>query len=108
MATPLKIRNLVAPAGGSLIVAGPSNIKWIVVTNTTAAACFVQLFNAIAGITLGTTTPDMEVTAAAGATVIVAFGTDGCYFGAGISAASTTAEGGAVASASGVEVFIGV
>jgi len=108
MATPIKIRNLVAPAGGSLIVSGPANIKWVVVLNSTAATCFVQLFNAISGITLGTTTPDLEIEVGAGLMVSIPFPVDGCAFEVGISAASTTAEGGSVASASGVEVFLGV
>jgi len=107
MATPIKIRNLVAPAGGSLVVTGPANIKWVQVLNSTAATCFVQLFNATAGITLGTTTPDLEFEVAAGANSNNSF-VDGALFSAGISAASTTTEGGNVASASGVEVFIGV
>src|SRR6266566_4479053 len=108
MATPLKIRNLLAPAGGLLVANGPSNIKWVVVLNSTGATCFVQLFNAISGITLGTTTPDLELEVGAGLMVSIPFPVDGCLFGVGISAASTTAEGGAVASAAGVQVFIGV
>jgi hypothetical protein len=108
VATPIKIRNLVAPAGGLLVVTGPANIKWIVVLNSSAATAFVQLFNAVSGITLGTTTPDMELEVGAGLMVSIPFPYDGCLFSAGISAASTTAEGGNVASATGVEVFIGV
>ena len=108
MATPLKIRDLIAPAGGTLVSSGPNNIKWIVVVNSTAAIAFVQLFNAISGVTLGTTKPDMELEVGIGATVSIAFPVDGCLFNIGIIAASTTAEAGAVATAVGVEVFLGV
>jgi len=108
MATPIKIRNLVAPAGGLLVVMGPANIKWIVILNNAGATCVVQLFNAVSGITLGTTTPDLEIEVGSGLMVSIPFPVDGCLFSVGVSAASTTAEGGAVASAAGVQVFIGV
>ena len=109
MATPLKIRNLVAPAGGLLVVSGPTNIKWVLISNSSAATAFVQLFNAIAGVTLGTTTPDLEfIVPATTGVVNVVFPVNGCLFSTGLIAASTTTEAGATASATGVEVFLGV
>ena len=76
---------------------------------TAGVAAFVQIFDAkqTADVTLGTTTPDLEVQCPINATTTITWGNeDGVRFDQGIVIASTTAEKGAVASAAGVQAFL--
>lgn len=77
------------------------------VINGSAAAAYVQLFDAptTGAVTLGTTTPDLEVLVPQASQVIVPLPSDGVEFLNGIMVASTTTEMGATGSAAGVQVF---
>lgn len=97
-------RNLgakVAVAGFSITVYG------FQIVNNQAAAAYVQIFDlALAGVTLGTTVPDHEYLVAANSTLPVQLPSLGVNFNTACTAASTTTEAGAVASAAGVHLFV--
>lgn len=98
-----KLRNAGAAAA---VKATPGNLYGVQVVNNQAATAFVQVFDAaVGGVTLGTTTPDLEIQVAANATASLSAPPEGINFAAAITVASTTTEGGAVASAAGVQVF---
>lgn len=100
--TKLKIRNLNATV--QAVKAGPGVLYGIFVTNVSGATCYVQIFDvAAASVTLGTTTPDIEITLATAQSQFFPFG-PGAGFGTAIAIASTTTEAGAVGSANGVHV----
>ena len=89
------------------IKAGPTVLYGLYVLNTTAATCFVQVFDqAQGGVTPGTTVPDLQISCL---TVAAAFipipSTAGVQFNAGIQVISTTAVSGGTGSASGVFVY---
>lgn len=74
----------------------------LIVENNQAAAAWIQIFNLpAASVTLGTTVPDYEFLVAANGNKYI-FIPDGVRLGTSLSVASTTTEGGAVASAAGV------
>jgi hypothetical protein len=103
----LSLRNLVATV--TVVGAARSTVLWSVrVVNNSAAACFVQFFNASAatGVTLGTTRPDDEFQVAANSTATFLMGIQGAYYPLGCFAASTTLHEGSVASATGVCVYV--
>ena len=76
------------------------------IVNNSAATAFIQIFDlATGGVTLGTTTPDMQVQVAANSTLVVPLPDRGINFATAISVASTTLEKGSVASAAGVQVY---
>lgn len=86
-----------------------AGIYWgMSIVNNQAAVIFVQLFDiATAGaVTLGTTVPTYEFSVAASTSVVAPLPAGGLRFRNGIQAASTTTEGGATPSASGVQVFV--
>lgn len=98
-----KARNLGAVAA---IKGAAGTLYGVQVVNSSAATAFVQIFDlATGGVTLGTTTPDLELEVAANSTVSLTLPAAGVAFAAAISAASTTTEGGAVTSAAGVQLF---
>ena len=99
-----KLRDLQAAVTNLKAAAGV--LHGVQVVNASAAAAFVQIFDALAAnVVLGTTTPDKEIEVAAGATVYLPLPAGGVTFGNAISAAATTAEKGSIGSAAGVEVF---
>jgi hypothetical protein len=105
------IKLKVAGAGAKTLVSGgPIRIVGATVSNASAAACFVQLFDASAtgSVTLGTTVPDLEVQCGTVADVTAGpwAAPDGVMFTNGLVLASTTLQGGSVASAAGVNVTI--
>jgi hypothetical protein len=103
-AEPVRLANLGAVAAVRNSINGTLNGLSII--NNQAAAIFVQIFDvATAGaVTLGTTVPNLEFNLAANATLVPNLG-PGMRFRTGLQMASTTLEGGAVASAAGVMVF---
>jgi hypothetical protein len=76
------------------------------IINDSGATCYVQVFNAAAGVTLGTEEPIMEFRVATAAQENPPIPARGIAFGTGIRIASTTLEKGSVASAAGVMVFV--
>ena len=93
-----------------MLATGPADLYVLVLTNSSGAAAFVQLFDASApaNVTLGTTPPDMQLQVAAGATISLALGEDGLRFANGIVVASTTTDGGSTGSGSTVSIAMGV
>jgi hypothetical protein len=86
---------------------GCTNLKGIVVTNSSAATCFVQLFNAlVAGVSLGTTLADLQVEVGAGLTVSLPMPPEGAIFGTGIAIASTTTDNGLTGSGATVTAYL--
>jgi hypothetical protein len=86
---------------------GCTNLAGVVVTNSSAAACFVQLFNALAAnVTIGTTLADLQVEVAAGGTVSLPMPPQGAIFGTGIAIASTTTDNGATGSAATITAYL--
>jgi hypothetical protein len=82
----------------------------LLIESTIAAAAYVQVFDALtAGVTLGTTTPDIEIPVV-GVTnpvfVPVSIPQPGALLSTGITIASTTASKGSSTSASGVHVTL--
>jgi hypothetical protein len=74
--------------------------------NTSGAAAYVQIFDAlVANITLGTTAPDEQLLVASAGTAYLLLPQDGLYFANAISVQSTTAVSGSTGSASGVYVY---
>jgi hypothetical protein len=97
-----RVRNVGAAAA---VKATPGNLYGLQVVNAQAATAFVQIFDAaVGGVTLGTTTPDLELQVVANSTVSLPVPTEGINFANAITVASTT-EGGATPSAAGVQVF---
>jgi hypothetical protein len=75
------------------------------IVNNQGAACYVQIFDAAAGVTLGTDEPVMEFLVPANTQVNVPLPAQGVAFGTGIRVASTTTEMGSTGSAAGVMLF---
>jgi hypothetical protein len=75
------------------------------ILNNGVADCYIQVFNAAAGVTLGTEEPVLEYRVGAGQQMNVPIPSRGIAFGTGIRIASTTAEMGSAASAAGVMLF---
>lgn len=103
-ATPIRLTAVNATA--QAIKATGGTLYGLQVSNTSAAAAFVQVFNvAAASVTAGTTVPLLEVVVAAttGYTTLPV-GANGIAFGAAISVCSATAAGGGTGSAAGVTV----
>lgn len=103
-ASKYKARDL---AGTVQTVKGSAGTLFVLsVINTSGASAYVQVFDALSGnVTLGTTTPDVEILVAAGAQVSLVLPMIGAAFATAITVASTTAEKGNTGSAAGVEVF---
>lgn len=96
-----------------LLAGGPTDLSVVVVTNSSGAAAFIQLFDqaSTGPITLGTTPPDFTVEVGAGASVSLPLASPnnrGLRFGAGIVAASTTTDGGLTGSGATVTLTLGV
>jgi hypothetical protein len=108
MATKVSIRGLAATV--TQLAAGPSNLKSVTITNSSAAAAFVQFFDLAPGsVTLGTTVPILQYEVGAGLSVAFAYPGDAALlFGVAISVASTTTDGGLTGSAATVTVTLGV
>jgi hypothetical protein len=88
---------------------GSTNLKGVTVVNSSAATCFVQMFNALAAnVTLGTTVPDYQIQVAANSTFSSNEPPEGLIFPTGLVIASTTTDGGLTGSAAGVEVYLKV
>jgi hypothetical protein len=103
-----KVRNLAATVT-AVKTSQFGQVFGVVVVNAQAAAAFIQVFDVAttAGVTLGTTTPDLELSIAGNTTTTFAWGNeDGVRFDNGIQIASTTTEGGLTGSAAGVQVFV--
>lgn len=99
-----KFRNLAATV--QAVKASAGTLYGILVINTSGATCYVQVFDlATGGVTLGTTTPDLEFLLATASVQFFALGENGIAFGTAISIASTTTEGGLTGSAAGVQVM---
>lgn len=69
--------------------ASAGNLYEITVSNATATAVFVKLYNKATAATVGTDVPIVTINAAAGATVLLEFGAVGKRFAAGIAVAAT-------------------
>lgn len=87
------------------VKAAPGTLFGLQILNNQAAICYVQIFDAAAGITLGTEEPVMEFMVAANAQLDIPIPARGIAFGTGIRVASTTLEKGSAASAAGVQLF---
>lgn len=90
------------------IKASGGALYWVQGTNTTAAACYLQLFDVVQGsVTLGTTTPKAVVSlgVVAGASGTASVAPFGLYFSStGLSVAATTTPTGAATCATGAVV----
>ena len=90
------------------VKASQGRIYSIQAVNTQGAVTFIQIFDAATGsVTLGTTTPDMQMTLAATSGYInVPLPPQGVQFDTAISIAASTAASGGSGSDDGVEVYI--
>jgi hypothetical protein len=78
-------------------------LRRLTVLNNQSAVAFIQLFDVASGsVVLGSTTPDWEIRVPGNSHYDIELNVP---FGTAISIASTTTEGGAVGSATGVQVF---
>lgn len=80
-----------ASANAANVKSTAGNLYEITVSNVTATAAFVKLYNKATAPTVGTDVPILTIPAAAGATVPINFGALGKRFGSGISIAITAA-----------------
>lgn len=78
------------------------------VVNNQAAIAWIQLFDTVGAVTLGTTNPDFEFQVGANLTLPLPLSASGLHFTYGLKLASTTGEKGAATSAAGVQVFLGM
>lgn len=104
-----KVRNLAATVTAIKTSQFGQMYSIVIVNGQAATACFIQIFDVgtSAGVTLGTTTPDLEFSVPGATTATFAWGNeDGVRFDNGIQIASTTTEGGLTGSAAGVQVFV--
>lgn len=115
--TPFKTMGL----AGTLVAmkTTPGTLFSLTAINTSGATAFIQIFNAprtgtaldtatgntTSAPTLGSTVPDSELQVASGAQASLTLPIAGQGFSCAITIASTTTEGGATGSASGVQVF---
>jgi len=83
----------------------PGTLFGVQIINRSGADCFVQVFDAAAGVTLGTEDPVMEFHVPAGQSLYPPLPGRGIAFATGIRVASTTGEKGATGSAAGVQFF---
>ncbi len=103
-ATRARVRDL-----GALqyVKATPGTLYGVQIINTTAATQWVQLFDLATGsVTLGTTSPFLEVQVPASSMVQLQLPAIGVAFTTAICWASTTAERGSTTSPAGVEAFV--
>jgi hypothetical protein len=93
----------------TLVSKGTTVLTALSIINAIAAAQFIQVFDAVqvADVTLGTTSPDFEISVPTSGSAIAALAS-GLRFMKGIVVASTTAEKGATSSGAGVQVFLGI
>lgn len=88
------------------VKASAGTLYGFIIENNQAAATYIQLFDvASAGVTLGTTKPDLEYFVAASSMGFIPLPTQGWPFGTALTAAATTASGGLTGSANGVTVY---
>jgi hypothetical protein len=88
------------------VKATPGILGAVNIINTGAAAVFVQFFDAlIANVTPGTTVPDTEFTVGIGGSLCILLD-PGIAYTTAISVFSSTAEGGATGSATGLRVEV--
>ena len=100
----LKLRNLGAAVA---VKASAGTLFGVQIVNNQAALVFIQIFFAAVGsVTLGTTTPDLEFQVAANSSGSLSIPSRGINATTAITIASTTTEGGATASAAGVQGFV--
>ena len=88
---------------------GVSELTLIIVTNTSSALTFLQVFDAAAAdVTLGTTRPVFSAPVANNTMETLYFGPLGWYIGTRFSAAATTTVEGSTGAADGVflQVFV--
>jgi hypothetical protein len=103
-ATLFKLRNAAATVTDVKVSAG--TLYGLQVVNNQGAAAYIQVFNlAHASVTLGTTTPDLEMLVPANSALTYPIPATGIAFTTAISVASTTTEGGLTGSAAGVQLF---
>ena len=103
-ATRGKIRDLAATVQS--LQDAPGLLTGLSILNSSAAAAYVQLFDALRkNVTPGTTHPDWEWLVGAGAMVECRIPAGGIPFAISPALISATAEGGGTGSAAGVEVF---
>lgn len=101
-----KLRNL-AGTVTAVKSSAPTTLFGVSVVNTTGASAYIQLFDvATAGaVTLGTTTPDLQLLVPTASSQNFLFTEPGILFSNGLQAASTTAAEGNTGSAAGVYVY---
>jgi hypothetical protein len=90
------------------VILSPVTLYSISIVNNQAAIIFVQLFDTVGAVTIGTTVPDWEFSVAASTSAVINLNATGLFFKTGLRAASTTTEKGATPSAAGVHLFFGV
>lgn len=78
-----------AATNAALIVAGDRTLFELTVSNPTATAAYVKLYNKATSPTVGTDVPILTIPVAAGATVGMEFGPEGKDFSLGIGIAVT-------------------
>jgi hypothetical protein len=85
-------------------------LKGLVVLNTTAAACYLQLFNATASnVTLGTTAPTITIPFGANANPVILPASGQLFqFGTALSVAATTTQTNSTGCAMSVTAFYSV
>lgn len=95
--------------GATVVIAAvPIDVMIVNVVNNQAAIAWIQMFDTIGAVTLGTTTPDFEFQVGANLTLALPLSASGLHFTYGLKIASTTGEKGATPSAAGVQAFLGV
>src|SRR5258706_16185892 len=85
------------------VSAGPVDLMICNIVNNQAAIAWIQLFDTIGAVTLGTTVPDFQFQVGANLTLPLPLSASGLHFTYGLKAASTTGEKGAATSAAGVQ-----
>lgn len=84
-------RTTTASTNAALIAAGDRTLYELTVSNPTATAAYVKLYNKSTSPTVGTDVPILTIPVAAGATVAYEFGSEGKDFSLGIGIAVTAA-----------------
>ncbi len=107
-ATPYS-RTTTASTNAAVVKASAGTLFEISVSNVTATATFVKLYNKATAPTVGTDVPGLTIPVAAGATLVMAFGTMGKRFTAGIGIATTAAAPAAdtAATVAGIQIHGG-
>ena len=96
---------LVATAGGVNVKSSAGTLGGYMVYNGHSAVVYLQIFDASASVTLGTTRPDLVIGIPAGAAANVEFG-NGINMASGIRVAATTTASGSTAPGTGLDLTI--